>query len=61
MMAELKITLVRSISGATRRQRATVEALGLRRINHTVVQEDSQVIQGMLAKVRHLVRVEEGK
>ncbi|RJX22277.1 MAG: 50S ribosomal protein L30 [Ammonifex sp.] len=60
-MAELKITLVRSISGATRRQRATVEALGLRRINHTVVQEDSQVIQGMLAKVRHLVRVEEGK
>jgi large subunit ribosomal protein L30 len=61
MMAELKITLVRSLSGATRRQRATVEALGLRRLNHSVVQKDSEVIQGMLAKVRHLVRVEEGK
>ncbi|MEW6183980.1 MAG: 50S ribosomal protein L30 [Bacillota bacterium] len=59
-MAQIKITLVRSVAGANQKQRATVEALGLRRMNQMVVKEDSAVIKGMLAKVQHLVRVEEG-
>ncbi|MEW6173225.1 MAG: 50S ribosomal protein L30 [Bacillota bacterium] len=59
-MAQIKITLVRSVAGANQKQRATVEALGLRRLNQMVVKEDNAVIKGMLAKVLHLVRVEEG-
>lgn len=38
-----------------------MEALGLRRINHTVEHDDTPVIRGMIAKVQHLVTVEEGK
>lgn len=55
----LRITLVRSPIGYSKRQKATVRALGLRRLNQTVEQEDSPVIRGMIAKVNHLVRVEE--
>lgn len=57
-MAQLKVTLIRSTIGSTKRQRATVAALGFRRVNQVVVKEDSPVTRGMLAKVRHLVRVE---
>jgi large subunit ribosomal protein L30 len=56
---ELKITLVKSPIGYTKRQKGTVKALGLRRMNHTVTQEDTPVIRGMIAKVSHLVKVEE--
>lgn len=58
-MAELRITLIRSIIGTTEKQRATATALGLRWVNQTVVKEDSEAVRGMLAKVRHLVRVEQ--
>lgn len=55
----LRITLVRSPIGYDRRQRRTVRALGLRRLNHTVEQPDSPAVRGMLRAVEHLVRVEE--
>jgi large subunit ribosomal protein L30 len=57
----LKITLVRSPIGTTERHKATVRALGLRRLRQTVEHVDSPVVRGMLAKVAHLVRVEEAE
>lgn len=56
----LKITLVRSIIGEKPKVRATVDALGLKRIHQTVEQVDSSSVRGMLEKVNHLVEVEEG-
>lgn len=58
-MAKLKITQIRSIIGSDKRQKKTVEALGLKRIRHTVEHEDNGVIRGMVKKVEHLVKVEE--
>ena len=58
-MAKLRVTQVRSTVGKPRKQRETVRALGLRRIRHAVVQEDRPEIRGMLARVNHLVEVEE--
>ncbi len=55
----LRITLVRSPIGYAKRQKGTVRALGLRRMHQTVQQADSPTLRGMLARVRHLVRVEE--
>lgn len=55
----LRLTLVKSPIGYTKRQKATVRALGLRRMNHTVDHVDSPVIRGMINKVSHLLRVEE--
>jgi large subunit ribosomal protein L30 len=55
----LRITLVKSPIGYTERQKGTVQALGLRRMHQTVEQVDTPVLRGMLAKVSHLVRVEE--
>ncbi len=55
----LRITLVKSPIGYAKRQKGTLRALGLRRMNQTVEHEDTPVIRGMVAKVRHLVRVEE--
>jgi len=55
----LRITLVRSPIGYTKRQKETARALGLRRMNYTVEQEDSPAVRGMLAKISHLVRIEE--
>ena len=57
-MARISVTLVNSVIGNKRDQRRTVESLGLRKINHTVVHEDTPSIRGMVHKVRHLVRVE---
>jgi large subunit ribosomal protein L30 len=56
---KLHITLVRSPIGYSRRHKETIRALGLRRINQTVEHVDTPVLQGMLAKVQHLVLVEE--
>ncbi len=56
--ATLKITQVKSVIGAPADQRATVRALGLKRIRHTVEQADTPVIRGMIFKVKHLVEVE---
>ncbi len=55
----LKITLTKSTIGYNKRQKATVEALGLRRLHHSVTQQDTPQIRGMIRKVSHLVNVEE--
>jgi len=56
---QLRITLVRSVIGNTEKHKATVRALGLHKINQSVVQADSPTLQGMLRKINHLVKVEE--
>jgi large subunit ribosomal protein L30 len=58
-MAKLKVTQRRSVIDRPRGQKATVRALGLHRINDSVVKEDRPEIRGMIEKVRHLVDVEE--
>jgi len=58
-MAKLKITLVKSLIGRPEKQRATVKALGLGKLNSSVVRDESPVISGMVKKVAHLVKVEE--
>jgi large subunit ribosomal protein L30 len=55
----LRITLVKSAIGYSKKHKRTVRALGLRRLNHTVQHEDTLVIRGMIAKINHLVQVEE--
>jgi len=55
----LKITLKHSTIGAPRVQRATVQALGLTRLNKTVVLPDNPQVRGMVRRVDHLVDVEE--
>jgi large subunit ribosomal protein L30 len=55
----LRITQVRSAIGLPKDQGATVRALGIKRMNHTVEQADTPVIRGMIFKVKHLVKVEE--
>jgi large subunit ribosomal protein L30 len=58
-MAELKITLVKSTIGAKPKQKLNVAALGLKKLNSTVVQKDNPAIRGIINKVSHLVKVEE--
>jgi large subunit ribosomal protein L30 len=58
-MSQLKITQVRSVIGRPGDQKDTVRRLGLRRMHDTVLKEDRPEIRGMVAKVRHLVTVEE--
>jgi len=60
-MARLKITQIKSRIGATARQCRNIDALGLKRINASVEHDDSVIIKGMLARVKHLVKVEEVK
>jgi large subunit ribosomal protein L30 len=56
---KLRITLVRSPIGNTVRQKATVKGLGLGKLQSSVIQADTPSIRGMIAKVSHLVEVEE--
>ncbi len=56
----LKLKLVRSLIGTTKRQRQTVQGLGLRRLRHTVERQDTPEIRGMVTKVAHLIQVIEG-
>ena len=58
-MAQVKVTLVRSLAGRPQDQRATVVALGLHKTNSSVVKEVTPQIKGMLHEVRHMVKVEE--
>ena len=58
-MGQLRITWVRSAIGYPRDHRATIRALGLRRLNASVQRPDSPALRGMVHKVRHLVRVDE--
>ncbi len=58
-MANLKVTLVKSTIGAVPKHKKTVEALGLRKLNKTVVLPDNAATRGMVKQVQHLVKVEE--
>ena len=58
-MANLKITLVKSTIGAVPKNKKTVEALGLRKLNKTVEMPDNESVRGMIRQVRHMVKVEE--
>jgi large subunit ribosomal protein L30 len=55
----LKITLRRSLIGEKPKTRATIESLGLRKINSTVERPDSPSVRGMVHSVKHLLEVEE--
>lgn len=57
-MPKIKITQERSQIRCIEKHKRTIEALGLRRINHFVIQEDTPQIRGMVAQVAYLVRVE---
>jgi large subunit ribosomal protein L30 len=57
MSTHLQITQVRSEIGSPRDHRGTLRALGLKRMHHTVVQEDTPVIRGMVKKVAYLLEV----
>ena len=59
MAKTLKITLVKSTIGEKPKVRATVESLGLRKINHSVERPDRPEVRGMVFRVKHLVDVEE--
>lgn len=56
---KLRITYVKSSIGYSERHKATIRSLGLRRLNQSVILEDSPVVRGMLNKVNHLVKIEE--
>ena len=58
-MAKVKITQIKSKSGATKRQIANLESLGIRRMHQTVEVELTPITKGMVEKVLHLVKVEE--
>ncbi len=60
-MAKIRITQTRSRIGSTARQKRTLDALGLRKMNKTVEIEVSPQVLGMVNKVKHLVKVEESK
>ena len=59
MAGKLRVTLVKSVVSHTQRTRATVRALGLKRIGHSVEIEDTPELRGMARAVRFLVRTEE--
>ena len=60
-MAKIRITQIRSAIGSKPAQRATLKALGLRRIRHEVVKSDSPTVRGMINKVLHMVSISEEK
>jgi len=57
-MAKIRITQVKSKNGRPERQKGTLLALGIRKLNHSVEHEATPQIMGMVEKVRHLVKVE---
>ena len=58
-MAKIKVTQVRSGIGSTKRQKRTLEALGIKKLHNTVDVETSPQVLGMINKVKHLLRAEE--
>ena len=58
-MAEIKITLVKSTIGAIPKHKKTVQALGLKKVNSSVIQQDNAATRGMVKQVSHLGKVEE--
>ncbi|WP_067842428.1 50S ribosomal protein L30 [Amphibacillus sediminis] len=59
MANQLEITLTRSVIGRSETQKKTVEALGLNKVNQSVVREDTPAVRGIINKVSHLVTVKE--
>jgi large subunit ribosomal protein L30 len=59
MAKTLKITLVKSVIGASPKQKKTVEALGLKKLHHSVELADTPATRGAIDKVSHLLKVEE--
>ena len=59
MANQLKITLIRSTIAAKPKHKKTVQALGLKKMHSSVIQQDNPAIRGMIAQVCHLVQVEE--
>ena len=57
-MAKIRITQEKSKNGKPERQKRTLEALGIRKLNHSVEHEATPQILGMVEKIRHLVKVE---
>lgn len=57
-MSKIKVKQVRSSINRSKRQKLTLEALGLKKMNQVVEHEDSQAILGMINRVKHLVEVE---
>ncbi len=57
-MARIRLTQVKSTIDRSERQKRTVQALGLRKLNHTVEHEGSPAILGMVEKVKHLIKIE---
>ncbi|UCE97343.1 MAG: 50S ribosomal protein L30 [Dehalococcoidia bacterium] len=58
-MTKLRITQIKSGIGYAADQRRTLKSLGLRRLNRSVIKEDTPAVRGMIIKVRHLVKIEE--
>ncbi|ACL25866.1 MULTISPECIES: 50S ribosomal protein L30 [Chloroflexus] len=58
-MGKLRVTYVKSAIGYARDQKETLAALGLRRLNQSVLKPDNPSVRGMLFKIQHLVKVEE--
>jgi len=58
-MGNIKITQIKSAIDRSKRQKATIQALGIKRLHNPVVKEVNPQIMGMAAKVRHLITVEE--
>ena len=58
-VAKLRVTLIKSGIGYAQDQKKTLKALGLNRLNKSIVHNDNPSVRGMLDKVRHLVKVEE--
>lgn len=56
---QLKITLVKSPISSLKKHKATIEALGLRKIHQSVVKEDNAAMRGMIFRVKHMIDVEE--
>jgi large subunit ribosomal protein L30 len=57
-VAKLRITWIKSAIGYADDQKKTLKSLGLKRLNQSVVHQDSQSVRGMIVKVRHLISVE---
>jgi len=60
-MKKLKLTLTKSTIGRLSKQKATIEALGLRKIGASVIHDDSPQLQGMINVVSHMLKVEDVK
>ena len=58
-MAQIKVTLIKSVIGKPETQRKTVESLGFTKLNHTKVFEDTPQVRGQVNKVGHMLSVEE--